>query len=64
MSPANGHIREVSQGYMPMMNELFQEPYAIRDGVGHAPRTPGLGFTLRPDVFDRFQYIEGPEYVF
>ena len=64
MSAANCHILEVSQGYMPMMNELFQEPYDIRDGAVHASRTPGLGFTLRPDVLDRFKYIEGPEYVF
>ena len=49
---------------MPMMNELFNEPYDIRDGTVHAPRTPGLGFTLRDDVFDRFEYVPGPEFVF
>ncbi|MCH8826640.1 MAG: mandelate racemase/muconate lactonizing enzyme family protein [Chloroflexi bacterium] len=64
MSAANCHILEVSQGYMPMMYELFNEPYDIRDGTVHAPQTPGLGFTLRADAFDRFKYIEGPEYVF
>ena len=64
MSAPNCHILEVSQGYMPMMNELFNEPYDIRDGRVHAPQTPGLGFTLRDDVFDRFEYVPGPEYVF
>ena len=64
MSAPNCHILEVSQGYMPMMNELFNEPYDIRDGRVHAPQTPGLGFILRDDVFDRFEYVPGPEYVF
>ncbi len=64
MSAPNCHVLEVSQGYMPMMNELFNEPYDIRDGTVYAPKTPGLGFTLRDDVFDRFEYVPGPEYVF
>ena len=64
MAAPNCHILEVSQGYMPMMNELFDEPYDIREGTVYAPQTPGLGFTLRDDVFDRFEYVPGPEYVF
>ena len=64
MASPNCHILEVSQGYMPMMNELFNEAYDIRKGTVHAPQTPGLGFTLREDVFDRFEYVPGPEYVF
>ena len=64
MASPNCHILEVSQGYMPMMNELFEEPYDIRDGTVYAPQTPGLGFTLREDVFERFEYVPGPEYVF
>ena len=64
MAAPNCHILEVSQGYMPMMNELFNEPYDVSDGTVHAPRTPGLGFTLRDDVFDRFEYVPGPEFVF
>ena len=47
MSAANCHILEVTQGYMPMMWELFNEPFDIRpDGTVHAPDRPGLGFTL------------------
>ncbi len=64
MSAANCHILEVSQGYMPMMNELFNEPYDIRDGYVHAPTQPGIGFTLRPDAFERFKYVDGPEFEF
>lgn len=64
MSAPNCHILEVSQGYMPMMNELFVEPYDIRDGYVHAPQAPGLGFTLRPEALERFRYVDGPEYEF
>jgi L-alanine-DL-glutamate epimerase-like enolase superfamily enzyme len=64
MSAPNCHILEVSQGYMPMMNELFVEPYDIRDGYVYAPQKPGLGFTLRPEALERFKYVDGPEYEF
>ena len=64
MSAPNCHILEVSQGYMPMMYELFEEPYDIREGVVYAPQKPGLGFTLREEALKRFEYIPGPEYIF
>ena len=64
MALPNTHILEVSQGYMPMMNELFNEEYDIREGRVHAPTQPGIGFTLRDDAMERFKYVEGPEYVF
>lgn len=65
MASANCHILEVSQGWMPMMYELFVEPYDIReDGTVHAPDKPGLGFTLRPDALDKFRYVPGPEFQF
>jgi L-alanine-DL-glutamate epimerase-like enolase superfamily enzyme len=65
MASPNCHILEVTQGYMPMMWELFQEPFDIRpDGMVHAPDRPGLGFTLRPDALERFRYTDGPEFVF
>ena len=63
MSAPNCHILEVSQGYMPMIWELFEEPYDIRpDGTVHAPDRPGLGFSLRDDALEKFAYIDGPEY--
>jgi L-alanine-DL-glutamate epimerase-like enolase superfamily enzyme len=64
MALPNTHILEVSQGYMPMMNELFEEEYDIRDGRVYPPEGPGLGFTLRDDALERFKYIEGPESIF
>ncbi len=65
MSSANCHILEVTQGYMPMMWELFNEPFDIRsDGTVHAPDRPGLGFTLRADALEKFRYVDGPEFVF
>ena len=33
-------------------------------GTVYAPDRPGLGFSLRDDVFERFRYVDGPEYVF
>ena len=63
MSQPNCHILEVTQGYMPMMWEIFNEPFDIRsDGTVHAPDRPGLGFTLRADVLDKFRYLPGPEF--
>ena len=65
MAAPNCHILEVSQGYMPMMYELFNEPFDVRaDGTVHAPDRAGLGYTLRHDALDRFKYVEGPEYKF
>ena len=65
MAAPNCHILEVSQGHMPMMWELFNEPFDIRrDGMVHAPDRPGLGFTLRADALERFRYVDGPEYKF
>lgn len=63
MAAANCHLLEVSQGYMPMIWDLFEEPYDIRpDGMVYAPERPGLGFTLRKDALERFRYVPGPEY--
>lgn len=65
MALPNCHILEVPQApYMPMLWELFEEDYEIRDGRVFAPSRPGLGFTLADDVEERFAYTEGPEYVF
>jgi L-alanine-DL-glutamate epimerase-like enolase superfamily enzyme len=65
MAAANCHILEVTQGYMPMMWDLFNEKFDIRpDGTVHAPDRAGLGFTLRKDALERFQYVDGPEFEF
>lgn len=64
MAIPNCHILEVSMAHMPMLFELFEEEFDIRDGRVHAPDRPGLGFTLQDGVEERFAYEEGPEYVF
>lgn len=55
---------EVSQGHLPLTVELFEEDVEISDGRVFAPDRPGLGFTLRDDVAERFPYEPGPEYVY
>lgn len=63
LSSPNCHILEVGQGYMPLMWDLFDEPFDIGpDGCVHASDRPGLGFTLRQDVLERFSYRAGPEF--
>ena len=62
MATPNCHILEVSQAYMPMLYELFQEDFDIREGYVHAPQRPGIGFTLRKDALERFKFVPGPEF--
>lgn len=64
MSAPNCHIFEVSQRPIPLIYEVFEEPFEIVNGYVHAPEKPGLGFTLRDDVEERFPFIEGPGYVY
>lgn len=64
MAMPNCHVLEVSQAHMPLMYDLFEEEFDVRDGRVHAPERPGLGFTVREDYDERFAYVEGPEYVF
>jgi L-alanine-DL-glutamate epimerase-like enolase superfamily enzyme len=49
---------------MPLLDDLYEEAFEVRDGRVHTPDRPGLGFTLRQDVEKRFEYVEGPEYEF
>ncbi|QLG27302.1 mandelate racemase/muconate lactonizing enzyme family protein [Halorarum halophilum] len=64
MATPNCHVLEVSQGHMPLMYDIFEEEFDVRDGRVQAPERPGLGFTLREDYDERFSYVDGPEYVF
>jgi len=64
MSVPNCHVLEVGQAYMPLLTDLFEEDLGTREGRVHAPDRPGLGFTLREDFEERFDYVEGPEYEF
>lgn len=64
MSAPNCHIFEVSQATNPLIYEMFEEPFDIRDGYVHAPDRPGLGFTLRDDLEERFPFVPGPNYAY
>ncbi len=64
LATQNVHVLEVPQGHMPMLTELFDQEFEIEDGRVHPPARPGLGFTIRDDFADRFEYEPGPEYVF
>lgn len=64
MATPNCHVLEVSQAHMPLMYDIFEEEFDVHDGRVQAPERPGLGFTLRDDYDERFEYVDGPEYVF
>jgi L-alanine-DL-glutamate epimerase-like enolase superfamily enzyme len=40
---------EFSRGDNPLLHELVEEPFELRDGCVLAPERPGLGLTLRRD---------------
>jgi L-alanine-DL-glutamate epimerase-like enolase superfamily enzyme len=64
MSAPNCFLFEVSQAPSPLVYEMFEEPFEIKDGYVHAPTGPGLGFTLRADVEKRFPFVPGPRNVY
>lgn len=64
MAMPNCHIFEVSQGTLPLIWDLMEESFEIKDGYVYAPDRPGLGYTLREDIEERFPYIPGPNYVY
>ena len=64
LSAPNCHLLEVSQGANPLVFETFEEPFDIRDGYIYPPEKPGLGYTLRSDLEERFPYTAGPNSVY
>jgi D-galactarolactone cycloisomerase len=64
VSTPNCHVLEVPQAYMPLLTDLYEEEFDVQNGRVSAPDRPGLGFTVREDVEERFEYVEGPEYEF
>jgi L-alanine-DL-glutamate epimerase-like enolase superfamily enzyme len=62
LAVVNCHLFEIGRAKsMPLLYNLFEESFDIRDGRVHAPTGPGLGFTLRSNVEERFPYESGPE---
>ena len=64
MSAPNCHIFEVSQAVNPLVYEMFEEPFDLREGFLYATDRPGIGFTLRKDVESRFPFVPGPNVVY
>ena len=64
MSAPNCHLFELGQTPNPLVYESFEEPFDVRDGYVYAPERPGLGFTLRNDLEERFPFIPGPVWVY
>ena len=58
------HIFEVSQSASPLIWELFEEPFDIKNGSVTAVDRPGLGFTLREGLAERYPFVPGPAYVY
>ena len=59
----NCHIFEVSQAPLPLIYEMFKEPFVINDGYVEVPKGPGLGVELVDNFEQRFAYAPGSEYV-
>ncbi|HXF64237.1 MAG TPA: mandelate racemase/muconate lactonizing enzyme family protein [Caldilineaceae bacterium] len=64
LSAPNCYIMEVGQAQNPLIHEIFQEAFDIRDGYVYAPERPGLGYTLADDLEERFPFSPGPTVVY
>lgn len=64
LSAPNCHLLEVGQEANPLVFETFDEPFDIREGYIYAPEKPGLGYTLRSDLEERFPFVPGPGSVY
>ncbi len=61
MPNPNCHILEVTQGYIPMMWELFNEPSDIRpDSMVHAPDRPASALHCTRMRWSDFAILTGP----
>ncbi|MEZ4867368.1 MAG: mandelate racemase/muconate lactonizing enzyme family protein [Caldilineaceae bacterium] len=64
LAAPNCHLLEVGQAPNPLIHEIFVEPFDLRAGYVYAPDRPGLGFTLRDDLEERFPFAPGPTWVY
>ncbi len=64
MHAPNCFIFEVSQSNSPLNWELFKEPFEIKDGYVYAVDRPGLGFTLREGLEEKYPFQQGPSYIY
>ncbi|MBI5718449.1 MAG: mandelate racemase/muconate lactonizing enzyme family protein [Burkholderiales bacterium] len=53
-SPA-AYLLEYSLGANPMIHDLAEEEFPVRDGMVEIPSRPGLGITIRSDFVERYR---------
>ncbi len=51
----SAHILEFSLGANPMIHELVEERFEVKDGLLDIPERPGLGITVREDFVARYR---------
>ena len=54
-SSSAGFILEYSLGSNPMLHELIEESFPVKDGLVEIPERPGLGITIREDFVRRYR---------
>jgi len=65
LSEPTYYIYEVHQGKddNALLSAALVEPFDIRDGYVYPPSRPGLGIEFKPDFFEKYPYIPGPEWI-
>jgi L-alanine-DL-glutamate epimerase-like enolase superfamily enzyme len=53
-SSSAGFILEYSLGHNPMLHELIEEEFPVKDGMVDVPERPGLGITVREDFIKKY----------
>ncbi len=56
---ASGWILEYSLGSNPLLHDLVEESFDVRDGMIEIPDRPGLGLTINHDFVDRYAVATG-----
>lgn len=55
-------IFEVGQSSSPFMMDALVENLDVRDGYVYPSNRPGIGVEFRPDYFERYPYLDCPEW--
>lgn len=55
----NGSYCELNQTHNPLLDEIFQEPFVVKNGILKLPDKPGYGVELIDDVEKKFPFAPG-----
>jgi L-alanine-DL-glutamate epimerase-like enolase superfamily enzyme len=55
----NHLMLELNQTYNPFKEEIFKDPLLVKKGYMDLFNKPGFGVELKPDIAQKFPYIEG-----